>query len=241
MASFNAPSGARGLVVPNFRHDDTIAAHKPSRDVLKSGPKRRGKSWMVGSFPSLKMGVLIHHESFLERDKFRLNETEGSILAYGAQPKPIRFTREGKVHTYTPDGFIQYEDRTMEIYEVKPEKIYRQDKDWWDFVTQVYARGGVRFEVYTEVQIRKQPRLQNAERMLLERQHKPTERTRYQVVEAISLHRPATLGDLLVRLGWPKASFGYLLNLALRGHFHIDLHSAPLSLDSRIWAAKRRF
>lgn len=241
MSNFTAPAGATGLFVPNFRHDDTIAAHKPSRDVLKSGPKRRGKPWMVGRFPSLKMGVEVDYESFLERDKIRLNETEGSIIAYGAQPKHIRFTHEGKMHTYTPDGFVQHEDRTMEIYEVKPEKIYRRDKDWWDFITQLYASRGVHFEVYTEVDIRKQPRLKNAERMLLERLHKPSERTRFQVTEAVVIHRPKTLGDLLVRLGWPKASFGYLLNLALRGHFHIDLHSAPLSLDSRIWAANRRF
>jgi hypothetical protein len=116
----------------------------------------------IGKFPSLKLGRIVWWESLLERDFIYLLEFDGAVLSYAEQPFRIRYTLNGKRHSYTPDFLVNRKNK-RQIVEVKLRK--KAGKEHYVILFRIIAavcrNEGYEFVVATECDIRVQPRLDN--------------------------------------------------------------------------------
>lgn len=117
---------------------------------------------VIGKFPSLKMGKTVWFESQIERDYIYLLEFDGDVLSYQEQPERVRYTREGRTHTYTPDFLVRRTDGEQ-LVEVKPEEQLAREENVALFrsIAPVIREQGREFLVVTDRIIRAQPRLEN--------------------------------------------------------------------------------
>lgn len=123
----------------------------------------RSNARVTGKFPSLKNGRMAHWESSLERDAFLLHEIDPSVSAYREQPAQITFLMGGKIRAHFPDLFVS--TTTGGIFrEVKgsdeakdPEVVERTA-----VLSAMLPLQGYRYELFSETNIRAQPRLENA-------------------------------------------------------------------------------
>lgn len=216
---------------PAFQRYNPAIASRPVRKVITKRTQR-----VIGYFSSVKMGGLVPWESQLEYDQLCLLEVANSVTEFFVQPEVFPYEYGGERRRYYPD--IRVEDAAGEtrMLEVK----YQSDADdpenqeLFDIFRDIYSRRGLRFEVRTELVIRRQPDLANAKLMLEDRDRAPSERLRLATAEAFAVRRPSTLGDLEAALGRSPTRRGDLFGMALRGHFDIDITSAPLTGDSRV-------
>lgn len=203
----------------------------PVRKIVKRAPHRP-----VGFFMSEKMMGPLEWESYLERDNFFVLETDNWVRAYYPQPVTLDLTFQGKPRTYTPDVMVVRRDGTSSYVEVKPDAVAKKPV-YQEFFAAARARAadhGLGFEIATELEIRRQPRLKNAKTLMTYSKVQPKGRLLLDVADALTTGRCATVADLMVALNLPEERLGELYALALRGDLNIDLGSAPLSMQSRI-------
>jgi len=127
-------------------------------------PVKKTKGSYPGYVPSQKMRRMIGVESTLERDLAILLEVDPDVDAYTEQPITIEYRLDDKWHSYTPDFAVQ-RIGLIKFVEVKPEwKALRPDNvRKFAAIRAVLAKSGRPFIVLTEKDIRRQPRLRNAE------------------------------------------------------------------------------
>jgi len=121
-----------------------------------------GRLINIGKYPSDKMGTNVWTESILERDLAHWLEFDSNVISYRTQAVRIFFELDGKRRHYTPDFFCERRVGPPQIIEVKPQKrlspwflqLYR-------IITPICEREGFEFVLYTEVEIRAQPVLDN--------------------------------------------------------------------------------
>jgi hypothetical protein len=121
-----------------------------------------GRCINIGKYPSEKMGMNIWTESILERDLIHHLEYDSNVTSYRTQAVRIFFELDGKRRHYTPDVLCERRIGCPQIIEVKPTKrlspwflqLYR-------IITPICEREGFEFVVYTELEIRIQPFLDN--------------------------------------------------------------------------------
>lgn len=121
-----------------------------------------GRRINIGKYPSVKMGTNIWIESILERDLLHHLEYDSNVTSYRAQSVRIFFELDGKRRHYTPDVVCDRRVGPPQIIEVKPKKrlspwflqLYR-------IITPICEREGFEFVLYTELEIRIQPFLDN--------------------------------------------------------------------------------
>ena len=204
---------------------------QPARKVITRRTAR-----VIGLFASVKMKRLVPWESQLELDYLRLMEVDNSVVAFHAQPEVCLYQLQGKEHRYFPDLRVELSDGSIRMVEVKykADANTPENKERFALIKALYAERRISFEVVTELDIRRQPRLANAKLMLDYRDCEPSESMNLRVAEAFAVRRPVTLGDLEAALGFPTERRGEFYAMALRGHFGIDLENAPLSADSLI-------
>jgi len=132
------------------------------REITNAGRRRIN----IGKYPSVKMGTNIWIESILERDLIHHLEYDSNVTSYRAQSARIFFELDGKRRHYTPDVVCERRIGRPQIIEVKPRKklspwflqLYRT-------ITPICEREGFEFVVYTEIEIRTQPFLNNIKLM----------------------------------------------------------------------------
>ena len=83
-------------------------------------PKNTGTLKNIGKFPSLKNKTSIWFESHLERDYIHLIEFDDDVIKYREQPFKIKYSLNGNQRLYTPDFFVERQNRNQ-IIEVKPQ------------------------------------------------------------------------------------------------------------------------
>ncbi|MEO3432311.1 TnsA endonuclease N-terminal domain-containing protein [Inquilinus sp. CAU 1745] len=231
MKNTHALRSATARRVSALRTPCPTVASRPVRRVVTKRTKR-----VVGYLSSVKMRGLVPWESQLEYDCLRLMEVDNSVDAFFAQPEMLPYRHEGIMRRYYPDLYVEYGDGRAEMVEVK----YQADADDPDnaelfaVFAAAYAERGINYRVMTENDVRRQPLLTNVTIMLEDRDRAPNERLKLRVAEAFAVRRPSTLGDLEATLGFEPERRGDLYGMAIRGHFEIDIESAPLSADSRI-------
>jgi len=203
----------------------------PARKIVKRAPHRP-----VGFFMSEKMMGPLEWESYLERDHFFVLETDNWVRAYHPQPATLELTFDGKPRKYTPDVMVVRRDGTSSYVEVKPDEVAKKPvyREFFVAVRAKAADHGLGFEIATELEIRQQPRLKNAKRLMTYSKVQPKGRLLLEVADAMTTSRCATIADLMAAINLPEERLGELFALALRGDLNIDLGSAPLSMQSRI-------
>lgn len=123
----------------------------------------------VTGFGSFEAGVVVEHESALERDFALLASFVDPDAAIVSQPMTIRFATDDSPRRYTPDFGVKWSDGRYELVEVK----YRADLRLnWPSLRPGFAAArdaarevNGRFRIVTESAIRC-PRLDNARRLL---------------------------------------------------------------------------
>ncbi|WP_299374960.1 TnsA endonuclease N-terminal domain-containing protein [uncultured Kiloniella sp.] len=130
-------------------------------------PVRKKKGTYCGYFPSTKMNRMIGYESTLELDAICLFEADPFVQAYCEQPKQVTYTRHQRSHTNTVD-FVTLRDGVEEFFEVKPyERLENKETEAiYAAVGEVYREQGHYYKLFTEFEIRQEPRLPNSKELL---------------------------------------------------------------------------
>jgi hypothetical protein len=122
-----------------------------------------GRRISIGKFPSLKMGRNVWFESTLERDLIFMLEYDSDVMSYREQAIRIFYELNGKRRYYTADILCQRKNQKPQIIEVKYQReLSKSEIDQViRTITTICEREGYDFLVYTEIDIRVQPRLAN--------------------------------------------------------------------------------
>lgn len=126
--------------------------------ITRSGARIRGK------FPSAKMGKSVHWESLLERDACLLLEFSSGIRSYQEQPRKVQMSASGHPdQVQYPDFEITTVDGEVGYLEIKHSSQFsRPDvKAKLQLLQEQLEEEGYFYRVLTEVEIRRQPLLQN--------------------------------------------------------------------------------
>jgi len=152
--------------VPGNFYARVLGERGPARRVVTG--RRTGA--FTGTFPSRKMGQLVAFESLLEADLIALLEVSPDVLRFHAQPETIRWREPtGRLRRYTPDFLVETAREGRVYREVKPRRRLLKDPTLGGrrarIVAECAERGG-QFEVWTEVEIRAEPRAANVRAIL---------------------------------------------------------------------------
>ncbi|TNE65434.1 MAG: hypothetical protein EP335_05820 [Alphaproteobacteria bacterium] len=123
-------------------------AHVRARKVITRGPIR-----VVGKFPSLKSGRMLHWESQLERDRFRMLEFDPDVKSFREQPFSLQLEVDGETCRYTPDIEVIRRNRVV-VEEVKPASRLSGYDALFEEAAKVLAGSGRHFEVHTDESMR---------------------------------------------------------------------------------------
>ncbi|MEA2205549.1 MAG: hypothetical protein QOE77_2325 [Blastocatellia bacterium] len=122
-----------------------------------------GRRICIGKFPSLKMGRNVWFESLLERDLIFMLEYDSDVISYREQAIRIFYELNGKRRYYTADILCQRKNQKPQVIEVKYQSELSKPKidQVIRTITPICEREGYDFLVYTEIDIRVQPLLDN--------------------------------------------------------------------------------
>ena len=189
------------------------------REIANTGSRK-----VIGKFPSLKMKTSIWWESQIERDYIYLLEIDPNVLAYQGQPFHLNYTAQGKQHRYTPDFWVQRQNRNQ-VVEVKPASKVNLPKniDLFRQINGVCLSEGMEFLVVTDTSIRRQPQLNNI-KLLYKYARTPLTPQNYLDCENYFTKRePTTLAQTVIDLKGKGISQNILLKLLYWGYLETDL------------------
>jgi hypothetical protein len=215
-------------------------------------PARQHKWWHQmsswrGEFGSQKGVGPTPFESLLERDFQTILCADYRIHQYGVQPHTLTYWTPNAngsrtKHTYVPDFVARDKEGRVMIIEVKAS--YFTTLSYWKsrepYIKEAYDLDhGAPFLLFTERDIRIQPRLANFEIMLRHR-GPPDDPQAEQTVRDILriLNGDTTIGEVCAqgRLPAPPGAdrcYTAIMRLALRGELSLDL-SKPFSPSTRV-------
>lgn len=141
---------------------------------VRKPSNKGGVNKFIGKFPSFRLNLLLWFESILERDFLYLLEFDHfDVISFHDQPCRIHYRLNGRRYRYTPDFYVVRRQK-RQIVEVKPvEKAHdKKNRTRYEAALQICEREGYEFKVVTEVEIQRQPRLDNV-KLLLKYQRTP--------------------------------------------------------------------
>lgn len=211
---------------------------------------------ITGYVPTRKGSKAQEAESLLEQDFLTLLEYDKTIDRYRSQPFTLRWKdASGKRRSYTPDVIARYSwltpsgehIRRVKLFEVKPEKVLRED--WAELKPKFraaigWARDfGCVFHLVTEKSIRT-PYLKNVQFLMSFRSselgHDPYAGKKQRLItKALVQLEHSTPRDLLTAVTQDRILQAELIpwmwNLLVMNYIGADLHQ-PLTMASPIWA-----
>lgn len=175
--------------------------------LAKRLPNRRRARRVIGWFPSTKSRDSLPFESRLERDALLILEMDPAVKVMQTQPLELKYWDGPVLRRYIPD--IQVWGEKDLVIEVKPAQIAATAE--FQRIVRVrasyFAEKGLAYEVWTEREIRLQPRF-GAIRMLWRYlDHEISEDVRARVREAIQNDTKLTLGSVIDALGGDLAAW----------------------------------
>ncbi|BAU91464.1 hypothetical protein MPPM_2859 [Methylorubrum populi] len=179
----------------------------------------------------------VPYESLLEADLVTILCVDPEVDGFWAQPEAFRWRQDGKVRRYVPDFLILTTAGARAYREVKPLRRLRKDPSLGGrrpAIEAESARRGATFETWTEKEIRRSPRLENAREILCHAGPVWDEPALAALRRTIRAGTCAgTTGELLRSAGLGPDALGTLLGLVALDELRIDLDQ-PLSLRSRL-------
>lgn len=181
-----------------------------------------------GWYQSIKCGVQLPFESLLERDLMVLQDIDPEVDAFALKPETLIWVDNGREQRYTPDFQVISRNGRVVYREAMSQRKLDADpslKGCRLRITDACAARGSSFEIWTETDIRKQPRLANCSRIraavaFLTPTNLSVIRTR------LVADRPVSLGSLQTALGPNPEFVGVLLGLVAIGELKLDLNAA---------------
>lgn len=181
-----------------------------------------------GWYQSLKCGVQLPFESLLERDLMVLQDIDPEVGAFTLKPDTLIWSDGGRELRYTPDFQVITRNGRVVYREAMSQRKLDADpslKGRRSRITEACAARGASFEVWTETEIRKQPRLANCARIRAAVAFLTP--TNLSIVRtALAAGRPVSLGALQAALGLNPELVGALLGLVAVGELTLDLNAA---------------
>ncbi|WP_051513329.1 TnsA endonuclease N-terminal domain-containing protein [Skermanella stibiiresistens] len=185
----------------------------------------------------MKSGRSIHWESQLERDLVYLLEFDPAVVSYREQPVTVHYEDAGRLCRYTPDFLVQMA-YGLHVIEVKPARI-AEEPEWRDLFERMvahFAKEGAKYEVLTERDIRRQPRLDNVA-LLLRYQRQAVQDGAVSAIRGCLSGDRMMLADLARRIAERGGGVATIYALLAQHILATDLDT-PLGLQSPIWVAQ---
>ncbi|RQT24892.1 TnsA endonuclease N-terminal domain-containing protein [Burkholderia contaminans] len=173
-------------------------------------------------YSSIKNGALVQCESRLELDAAMHFEFDPSVLRYREQPELVTYhDRLGCSRKYYPDFELAMSDGTLLHIEVKPvEKMRKASlQERFEDISAHYARARRLFRILTELEVQREPRRTNLERLSYHRRATPFGFELSSLLDRLSDVRPLTLEAVDEELGNPKLT----MRMIAAGHLTCDL------------------
>ncbi len=223
--------------VPLVRVDSTVphtawvikAILFPNEGSLRSRKVvTRSRARSTGKFPSLKMKRMLQWESENEKNAMYLLESDPAVTELHEQPCEIHYSDGFEQKEHDPDLFVVV-NGVKEIWEVttQAEALRPEIKSRTALMTTVLPNQGYQYRLVLDVDLRKQPYLNNAKTLV------------HSGIRPVSLREWEGLRRILEReghLSWSHACSGVygnwgrhmLCRLVLDGQIEFD-RASPLS------------
>jgi hypothetical protein len=165
---------------------------------------------------------MIAWESQLERDAIFLFEFSQGVLRYIEQPERVYFPQKGTPGVYIPDFQLECANGEMLQIEIKPFKKLEKPETAERFkaITEHYQRCGRRFQILTELEIRREPLISNL-RCLNYHTRRMHEADIQRSVDKLRLNRVNTISAAIGVLGHIKDVYRILAS----GQYYCDIES----------------
>jgi hypothetical protein len=124
--------------------------------LVRNGGHKGGRG-KHGRFFSKKNGrVYCPYRSLLEMEWHAKLEMDEHVLGFETRPPRIKYQNEGVTHHYHPDMLVYFKNGNQELWEVKPEGFFRNEKQKvkWKAARKWCRKRGIGFRVvgYSELQ-----------------------------------------------------------------------------------------
>lgn len=181
-----------------------------------------------GWYQSIKCGVQLPFGSLLERDLMVLQDIDPEVDAFALKPETVIWADGGSERRYMPDFKVITRSNRVVYREALPQRKLDTDpslKGRRSRIIDACAARGASFEIWTETEIRKQPRLANCSRIRAAVAFLTP--TNLSVVRTgLAAGCPVSLGSLQIAFGPNPEFVGALLGLVAVGELTLDLNAA---------------
>lgn len=209
----------------------------PGIQALRGMRRRKATSSWDGVASSAKaLNASAQFESLLESDFLSLLDADPRVHSFACQPhrKVIRTDVHcggaSQRREYTPDFVVKFRDGRVFVVEIKAAYFAEQAR-WRDLepiIAKAYREDdGVNFIVFTEREIRLEPRLSNAKTMLRHRFSPKDDGTEFAIRDLLAGSGGMSIGELASALSEHdnvavNQAFGAVMRLGLKGAVRLD-------------------
>jgi hypothetical protein len=217
------------------------AAAIPERPARKVANGRKQRS-IAHRLPVAWLGRSVPYESRLEADLVMVMAADADVTGIWSQPETFRWRAEGRLRRYTPDFLIT--TYYGPVYrEVKPIDVLVRDPTLGGRLEAIRGQcacRGARFEIWTEIDIRAEPRFANARAVHFAPHPGRDRAVAASLREAVSdLVGSAPASLLLSRAGLASGNLGDLLALVAVGDAVIVDMERGIGPDTLIGRGRR--
>ncbi|CAO3379262.1 hypothetical protein [Azospirillum argentinense] len=178
-----------------------------------------------GWYRSIRGDIRLPFESLLERDLMVIQDIDPDVVAFAGKPETLIWADGRRERRYTPDFRVVTREGKIVYREAMPRRALDADpslKGRRPHITDACALRGAAFEIWTETEIRKQPRLANCARIRAAVAFLTP--ANLAIVQAgLAERRSISLGALQATIGLDPILVGTLLGLVAIGELALDL------------------
>ncbi len=196
------------------------------KDLARNPAARPRYGSATGWYDSLKMGVSMPFESLLECHLFLRLDIDPKIVAFAAQPETFEWTDARGPRRYTPDARATLRSGAALYIQAKRRAKLIEDPDFDGRLPEIESQCRMRHAshtIWTEDEIRREPRLSNARRLRAAVAFLNDEDRDLILKVCAALALPAPLSEVLNALGNEKKFLNTLLALVALGELRLDL------------------
>lgn len=183
----------------------------------------RSKGRVNGFYYSRKAQRLLPWESQLERDALIIVDLMPEVEGVVVQPFKLTYQCDGRERTYFPDILISGDfGRTVIEVKAKRELLKPENIKRFPMIQTALVEKGYQFEIWTEEDIRREPRSSNVGILNAYRLCEPTVFDANKLSSLFQASRNVLIQDIVDIIG-DDVTLGDVLVLVATGHLKVDL------------------
>ena len=187
------------------------------------------------SFSSRKMEHAFPTESSGEADAMLHADVLEDVVAFLPQAVEVRFLHAGRVRRAYPDLALLRLDGSVDLWEVKPERIGADRIERLGHLKAALNASGIHYEISMPSWLRRYPQHHNASELHRLGDHPVPGPLQVGIGQILARGGATTLGDLAVGTG---AGMEILIAAAARGMFSVDVGTGVLGRLSSVRVAR---